>query len=51
MKMREDKNIKKYIERIKASVSEIKSSRGKIDDTIVVTHFSHRHSINTINMM
>ena len=37
MKMREDKNIAKYSERIKASVSEIRASGGKIDDVIVVS--------------
>ena len=36
MKMREDENIAKYVERIKASVSTIKASRGDIDDKIVV---------------
>ena len=30
MRMREDKNIAKYVERIKASVSAIRASRGKI---------------------
>ena len=32
MKMREDENITKYVERIKASVSAIKESRGDIDE-------------------
>ena len=36
MKMREDKNIAKYVERIKASVSAIRASGVKIEDTIVV---------------
>ena len=36
MKMREDENIAKYVERIKASVSAIKASRGDIDGKIVV---------------
>ena len=34
--MREDENIEKYVERIKASVSAIKASRGDINDKIVV---------------
>ena len=37
MKMREDENIAKYVERIKASVSAIRASGGKIDDTIVIS--------------
>ena len=37
MKMRGDENISKYVERIKASVSAIRSSRGKIEDKIVVS--------------
>ena len=36
MKMREDENIAKYVERIKASVSAIKASRGDIDKKIVL---------------
>lgn len=36
MKMREDENIEKYFERMKASVSEIKSYGGKFDDIIIV---------------
>ena len=37
MKMREDENIAKYVERIKASVSVIKASGGDIkEETIVV---------------
>ena len=34
--MREYKNIAKYVERIKASVSEIKASRGDIQETTIV---------------
>ena len=37
MKMREDENIAKYVERIKASVSEIRASGGEIKEEIVVT--------------
>ena len=37
MKMREDENIAKYVERIKASVSVIRSSGGKIEDKIIVS--------------
>jgi hypothetical protein len=36
MKMREDENIAKYVEQIKASVSAIKASEADIDDKIVV---------------
>ena len=36
MKMREDENIAKYVERIKDSVSAIKSSRGKIEELKMV---------------
>ena len=36
MKMIEDENIEKYVDRIKASVSAIRASRGEIDDKIVV---------------
>lgn len=36
MKMREDENIAKYVERIKVSVSAIKSSGGIIEDVTVV---------------
>ena len=32
MKMREDENITKYVERIKASISAIRASGGKIED-------------------
>ena len=35
--MREDENIAKYVERIKASVSAIKASGGKIEDEIVIS--------------
>ena len=37
MKMREDENIAKYVERTKASVSEIKASGGDIKEEIVVS--------------
>ena len=37
MKMRENENIAKYVERIKASVSTIKASGGDIDEKIVVS--------------
>ena len=37
MKMREDENIAKYVERIKTSVSAINTSRGDIEDKIVVS--------------
>ena len=37
MKMREDENIAKYVEGIKVIVSMIKSSRGDIDNKIVVS--------------
>ena len=37
MKMREDENIAKYVERIKASVSAIRASGGIIDEKIVVS--------------
>ena len=37
MKMREDENIAKYVERIKASVSAIRASRGKIEEEIVIS--------------
>ena len=36
MKTREDENIAKYVERIKASVSAIKASRGDIQERIIV---------------
>ena len=35
--MREDENIAKYVERIKASVSAIKASGGDIEDTTIVS--------------
>ena len=34
--MREDENIAKCVERIKASVSAIKASRGKIEDETII---------------
>ena len=37
MKMREDENISKYVERIKASVSAIRASRGKIEEETVIS--------------
>ena len=37
MKMREDKNITKYVERIKASVSAIRALGGKIEDETIVS--------------
>ena len=37
MKMREDENVANYVERIKASVSAIRASRGKIEEKIVVS--------------
>ena len=37
MRMREDENIAKYVERIKASVSAIKASGGKIEEEIVIS--------------
>ena len=37
MKMREDENIAKYVERIKASVGAIKASEEKIEDEIVIS--------------
>lgn len=37
MKMREDKNIAKYSDRIKATLSAIRASRGKLEDEIVVS--------------
>ena len=38
MKMREDENIAKYVERIKASVSAIRASGGNIEDKRVVRY-------------
>ena len=37
IKMRENENIAKYVERIKASVSAIKASGGKIEEEIVIS--------------
>ena len=37
MRMREDENIAKYVERIKASVSAIKASGGKIEEETVIS--------------
>ena len=37
MKMREHENIANYVERIKASVSAIRASRGTIEDKIVLS--------------
>ena len=37
MRMREDENIAKYVERIKESVSAIKASGGKIEDESVLS--------------
>ena len=37
MRMREDENIAKYVERIKASVSSIKAFGGKIEDETVIS--------------
>ena len=37
MKMREDENIAKYVERIKASVSEIRASGGEIKEETVIS--------------
>ena len=37
MRMREDENFVKYVERIKVSVSAIKASRGKIEDETVIS--------------
>ena len=37
MRMREDENIAKYVERIKASVSVIRASRGKIEEETVIS--------------
>ena len=37
MRMREDENIAKYVERIKASVSAIRASRGEIKEEIVIS--------------
>ena len=37
MRMREDENIAKYVERVKASVNAIRASRGEIKDETVVS--------------
>ena len=37
MRLREDENIAKYVERVKASISAIKASRGDIKEEIVVS--------------
>ena len=37
MKMREDENIEKSVERVKVSVSAIKTSRGDIKDETIVS--------------
>ena len=37
MKMKEDENIAKYFERIKASVSAIRASGGKIEDETIIS--------------
>ena len=37
MRMREDKNIAKYVERVKANVSGIRASRGEIKDRIFIS--------------
>ena len=37
MRMREDENVAKYVERIKASVSTIRASGGEIKEEIVVS--------------
>ena len=37
MRMREDENITKYVERIKASISAIKVSGGKLEGEIVIS--------------
>ena len=37
MRMREDENIAKYVERIKASVSAIKASGRKIEDETIIS--------------
>ena len=39
MRMREDENITKYVERIKASISAIKASGGKIEDETFISKF------------
>ena len=37
MKMKEDEKISQYADRIETSVSVIRSSRGKIEDTTIVS--------------
>ena len=37
MRMREDENIAKYVEKVKTSVSAIRASRGDIKDEIVIS--------------
>ena len=39
MRMREDENIAKYVERVKVVVSAIKDSGGDIEEEIVVSRF------------
>ena len=39
MRIREDKNVAKYVERIKASINAIKASRGEIKEEIVERKF------------
>ena len=39
MRMREDENVAKYVERIKASVISIKDSGGKIEDETIISKF------------
>ena len=46
MRMREDENIAKYFERIKASVSAIRASGGKIEDGIVISRFSEHYFLS-----
>ena len=43
MRMREDENVAKYVERIKASISAIKSSRGDIKETTIVSKVLRTH--------
>ena len=39
MRMREDENFSKYVERIKASIIAIRASRGKIKDETIISKF------------
>ena len=39
MRMREEENIAKYVERVKASVSAIRASGGKIKEEIFISKF------------